>query len=454
MGEIGVTFDIPIPLNIGKKEISEKYAIFVLNESAPALLMNPKRQAPPPIIDNLEYIDNPFKSKLHINDKKLGVNIRRVHIEMEYALKFLYSYNGSSATFNSYRREIERLLQWSWRVEESSVFKLKREQIEEFVRFCINPPKAWIGTKNVARFKNKEGKRVRNPEWRPFVATVSKVDAANGIVPDPQAYKPSQASIKSTFTALSSFYDYLMQEEIVSANPVALIRQKNKFIVREQLAPPIRRISNVQWDYVLETAEMMAEEDPEEHERTLFIMNCLFAMYLRISELVADERSTPLMSDFRKDHDNNWWFHVVGKGNKSRTITVCDEMLDALKRYRKSRGLSRLPMPQENIPLISKFKGDGPVTSTRQIRNIVQDCFDATFNKMKDDGLEEEAQELRTATVHWLRHTGISEDVKVRPREHVRDDAGHASMVTTDRYVDSDLRERHASGRSKRIKDL
>jgi len=73
---------------------------------------------------------------------------------------------------------------------------------------------------------------------------------------------------------------------------------------------------------------------------------------------------------------------------------------------------------------------------------------------MKADGLKADAIELKTATVHWLRHTGISEDVKFRPREHVQDDAGHASMATTDRYIDSDLRERHESGRKKGIKDI
>jgi hypothetical protein len=73
---------------------------------------------------------------------------------------------------------------------------------------------------------------------------------------------------------------------------------------------------------------------------------------------------------------------------------------------------------------------------------------------MREDGLLSDAKELETATVHWLRHTGISEDVKVRPREHVRDDAGHASMATTDRYIDSDLRERHLSGKKKRLRDL
>lgn len=193
----------------------------------------------------------------------------------------------------------------------------------------------------------------------------------------------------------------------------------------------------------------MADDDPDQHERTLFVMKCLFAMYLRISELVADERSSLVMGDFRKDHDGNWWLHVTGKGNKPRTITVCDDMLSALKRYRKHLGLSTYPPLNEQTPLVAKLKGKAPVTSTRQIRRLVQDCFDAAYEKMKADGLEEDAADLRTAAVHWLRHTGISEDVKFRPREHVRDEAGHASMATTDRYIDSDLRERHASWRGK-----
>ena len=49
---------------------------------------------------------------------------------------------------------------------------------------------------------------------------------------------------------------------------------------------------------------------------------------------------------------------------------------------------------------------------------------------------------MRAATVHWLRHTGISEDVKHRPREYVRDDAGHSSSAITDRYIDIELRRK------------
>jgi hypothetical protein len=41
--------------------------------------------------------------------------------------------------------------------------------------------------------------------------------------------------------------------------------------------------------------------------------------------------------------------------------------------------------------------------------------------------------------------------VKSRPREHVRDDAGHGSSAITDRYIDVELRARHASARKKII---
>lgn len=418
------------------------------------LFMDETKLAPAPIIDNLEYIGNPFQQHHFDASPLLNKPIAGASQDLEYVLKFLYSYNGSSATYNSYRRDLERLLQWSWRVAGMSVLSLRREHIESYLFFFMNPPKAWIGTSNVARFKTVNGERKVNGDWRPFVLSVSKIERRQGVEPQSKIYLVSQAAVKASFAILSSFYNFLMQEGLVESNPVVLIKQKNKFIRRDQTRARIRRISNLQWEYVIETAEQMAVANPAEHERTLFIMNCLFAMYLRISELVADERAAPMMKDFYRDQDGHWWFQVVGKGNKSRMITVSDEMLLALKRYRLSLGLPALPAMNEEMPLINKIKGKGPVTSTRQIRKLVQQCFDLSYERMITDGLVDDAEELKLATVHWLRHTGISEDVKIRPREHVRDDAGHASMATTDRYIDSDLRERHASGKKKRIKEL
>ena len=409
--------------------------------------------APLPILTSLKKIGDPYSygnfSLDHCFAAAEAAPTGSID-DFKAASKFLFTYQGSSATFTSYRRELERFLQWSWRIEKRSVFTLKREDIERFIRFVIAPPTDWIGEKNAPRVIRKGDDEHPNPEWRPFVQTQRR----KGNINTAASYQPSQASIRATFAVLSSFYDYLTEEDLVESNPVALIRQKNKFLKRDQDQAVVRRITNLQWDYVIETAEQLADLHPKIHERTLFVMNCLLAMYLRISELVADERSTPLMGDFRKDQDSHWWFHVTGKGNKDRTIAVSNAMMRALRRYRLSRGLSALPTLGEKNVLIPKARGNGPINSTRQIRRIVQDCFDAAYARMKEAGLEDDAHDLRAATVHWLRHTGISEDVKLRPREHVRDDAGHASMATTDRYIESDRRERHASGRKKPIKDL
>lgn len=417
------------------------------NHNQTLLMKNPKRVAPRPIIDNLSVVGDRHHHKTQALSK---------YADQDYTvtLKFLTSYDGSTSTFNAYRRELERLLQWSWSIKESSILNLSREDIVEFIRFTLDPPLAWIGTKNVARFIDHQNERIPNPAWRPFVVSVPKAEFVSGSVADTKQYNPSQSSIRATFAVLSSFYDYLTQDSYTMVNPVALIRQKSKFLRRDHNRALVRRISNLQWDYVLETAEIMAEENPGVHERTLFIMTALFAMYLRVSELVADERSAPIMGDFRKDHDGSWWFHVTGKGNKHRSITVSDAMLKALARYRMSRDLPPLPQPNDSMPLIPKTRGKGPITSSRMVRCIVQDCFDRAYTRMRDNGMEDDALDLKEATVHWLRHTGISEDVRTRPREHVRDDAGHASMATTDRYIESDQRERHMSGRKKRVRDF
>src|SRR5690606_16648833 len=156
--------------------------------------------------------------------------------------------------------------------------------------------------------------------------------------------------------------------------------------------------------------------------------------------------------DFERDMEGNWCLRTVGKGNKERQVSVSDEMLLALQRYRRSRGLSALPAPGEPTALIHKTRGPAGISSTRQIRGIVQLCFDGARQKMHEDGFAEEAMQLSAATVHWLRHTGISEDVKHRPREHVRDDAGHGSSAITDRYIDVERSARHASARGKLIR--
>lgn len=399
---------------------------------------------PLPLFDSLEnLVGKNLSAPAHIPETMAD--------DYRYAREFLYSYRGSVATFNAYRREIERLLHWCWLVAKKTLHELKRSDIENFIEFCQKPPRSWIGIKNVPRFIEHEGVRIPHNAWRPYVVNISKTATRKGIEPDPKKYSLSQKALQAIFAILGSFFNYLIQEDYLQSNPVAQIRQKTKFLRKYQTRAVIRRLSELQWAYVLETAEIMANNNSE-HERTLFIMNALYGMYLRISELVASARWEPQMGHFHKDADQNWWFTTVGKGNKQRDIVVSDAMLAALKRFRTSLDLSPLPYPAEITPLLPRMRGAGPITSTRQIRAIVQKCFDLAIQRMEQDNLGEDSEQLKAATVHWLRHTGISDDVKHRPREHVRDDAGHSSSAITDKYIDVELRARHASGKKKNIK--
>ncbi|MDI1352657.1 MAG: site-specific integrase, partial [bacterium] len=376
-----------------------------------------------PLFDNLNHI--------HKNHEHVVLNEERLRPDFNYTLNFLKSYTGSLGTFNSYRREAERLLQWTWLIRKTTINDLKREDIEQYIHFCQNPPKSWISIKKVPRFLEKEGKRTPNEAWRPFVATLSKTHIKNGQVPTPEQFSISQGAIQEIFAILSTYFNFLIAEEYLLSNPVALIRQKSKFIRKRQQNAPVRRLSLVQWHAVLHASEILASESPEKHERTRFILSILFGMYLRISELAASDRWVPRMNDFAKDSNGHWWFTTVGKGNKERQIAVSVAMMDSLIRWRLFLGLTALPSPADNSPLIPKIRGNGPMSDTAPLRRIVQKCFDLAGEQLRLQGLNEESDNLSAATVHWLRHTGISEDVKVRPREHVRDDAGHSSSATT-----------------------
>ena len=56
--------------------------------------------------------------------------------DYEHAKNFLLSYRGSIDTFNSYRRDIERFLQWCLLIENKTVTQIRRVEFEKFLDFC------------------------------------------------------------------------------------------------------------------------------------------------------------------------------------------------------------------------------------------------------------------------------------------------------------------------------
>lgn len=374
--------------------------------------------------------------------------------------EFLRSYAGWETTFKAYRTQVERLLLWSWIKEGRSILSLRRQDAEAFLAFSQEPDEDWVGTSVRRRFILKDGSMEPNPLWRPFGIQGDKasrklaVETGDDDDTTPERYEMAQGTLKQVFAICSSFYDYLNDQDVLVGNPFRAIKQKSRFFQKKAKAVSGKVLDRLQWEFVIETAEWMAAEEPEKHERTLFIIATLFSLYLRISELSGRPGWSPTMDTFQKDPDGSWWYVAIGKGNKERRISVSDDMLVYLKRYRAFRNLTPLPYAGDPAPLLTKHSGQGGLTD-RQIRNLVQECFDTALVRMKQEGRsEDEVSNLRAASAHWLRHTSATYDAPSRPLKHLQEDLGHAKASTTqDIYYNAINQERAASGKQRRLKD-
>jgi site-specific recombinase XerD len=360
--------------------------------------------------------------------------------------------NKSEHTYNRFRNETERFLTWLFLIKKEPMDGLRKKDILEYADFCWKPPVAWIGFAAYDRFLPSNGLYNINPKWLPFRMKVAKNNQVdNDAKPDRKKYKPSQETLKSMFTGVIAFYKYLMNEEICYGNPAQIAKSDCRYFIADAQVKEIRRLTEDQWQYVLDIALTTAENDTN-YERSLFVIASLKTLFLRISELSERKDWSPEMRHFWQDEQKNWWLKVYGKGRKLRDISVPTQYLGYLKRYRQYRALSALPSSSDISPLVEKIRGQGGMT-TRHLTRLVQEIFDKAYEKMKVKEGEDAARKLQEASTHWLRHTGASMEIeRGRALKDLSEDLGHASMATTDTvYVQSENKKRAASGKDRKV---
>ncbi|UZJ57999.1 site-specific integrase [Pseudomonas sp. KU26590] len=424
-------------------------------------------QLPRPIFESYEiFIDQDFSSP------EPGMVCVRVYLDsFEPAAEahkgylatrgFLRSFSENSFTFTSYRTHVERLLLWAMIVKRKPFGHLKRQDAEDYLEFCRNPPADWIGPIVRGRFVSSghtestwDDLVMPNDKWRPFslkspkAAHHEKESCDKPLVLAVSAnYRASQGTINQVYSICSRFFEHLVEDGVVAANPFRMIKKKGQNRSSPQEEGAHRALTPLQWDYVLETAEQMALAEPERHERTLFIVATLFAMYLRVSDLVGRPNWHPVMGDFRQDEEGNWWYHVIGKGNKAGKIAVRDEYIAKyMKRYRRFLGLPELPQWEEQTPLLTTLRGRSGL-SGRQVRALLQAVFDNALSRMRDENREEhELISLKAASAHWLRHTAATFDAPLRSAKDLQLDLRHSNLSTTQNvYYHSHDQERSRS---------
>ena len=199
----------------------------------------------------------------------------------EYAIieKFLLSYADSPETFKSYRREVERFLQWCYLEQKCLMAAVDRTLFADYLQYAFSPPAEVIAQKVSSRFIQKADQLVMNPSWRPYVYKTPKnmPGESNNVSP----YIMNNSAKKALFAGLSTFYTYLQQEDYIAKNPVVLLRQKNRMIARAQTQHVTRRLSDIQWQFMIQTIQQYADQHSK-YERHLFLLSAFYLLGVRI----------------------------------------------------------------------------------------------------------------------------------------------------------------------------
>ncbi|GAA5187918.1 site-specific integrase [Ferrimonas gelatinilytica] len=418
-----------------------------------------------PYFESLEHFDlgNPLVNQ-HVARLSAG-GIGDAGYLYELTIAYLDELKSRPNNFKSARSEITTFLIWCWEIEGLQLSEVTRNDMNRFLNWCASPPTLLISNTQRAHFIESKSlaMRVPNPLWRPFVNRLPKgVD-----LPSALPYSRKASATKNQLAVLSAFYQFLNDEEYCDRNPAALAMRRSRF--SDQRSPldwndgdqEIKALNPLQLAYLFRAADHLAEAEPARHERTRFLIILLFSTYARISEIAARPGYSPVMAQIRRDKNGETWgFYIpMSKNGKARTVAVSDALLAAVKRYRSHLGLSELPSPNENFPLLVRQRaaqhGREPHTLNANLGiNAIRDEVDRVYREaalmLDAAGRPHDAAELRTMTVHSLRHTGISADLeKGRSLHHVMVDAGHQDIGITSRYISASFVEKYESAKHK-----
>ena len=413
-----------------------------------------------PLFDSLIYLEagnpqvNQYLANLSLND------VPDAGLVYELAVDWLLEQRNSENNYKTYRSELTTFLHWCFREAAISPKDLTRRIMIRYLDYCQSPPDELIAYRNVAQFiLDKEwGERLPNPQWRPFLG---KRELGRTL-----PYRLSEQAMKTKLAILSAFFQFLIQEEYMDRNP-ALLLQRVKRPQQQEADDQVQAFSELQWSYVMQAADTLANDHPEQHERSRFLIILLYACYLRISEVAARPGFTPVMGQFRRDRKTGVWGYFIpqSKGGKRRTVAVSQALLAALERYRRFLGLSPLPTPDEQRPLFVRHKAaahgreQGELNANlgiRQLRDLIMVIIGKGAELAEQDGFVQDAAEMRQLSPHAIRHTGITHDINLhgRPLSHVQADAGHDSIDTTSKYLHTSNSERHESAQQKPLDRL
>lgn len=319
-----------------------------------------------------------------------------------------------SSTQRSYRKEAERLLLWSVLERGKAMSSLTREDAAAYRAFLARPPAAWCGPRHHQRW---------SPMWRPLEGPLTPV------------------ALRQALVILRSLFAFLTRQGYVTGNPF------DETPLPSQDGQPLgsnRTLSFAQWDHI--DARLRAHGDTEAARRLRRGMRWLYATGLRLAE-IASVRCGNLHSRHEATSGDGsappgWLLSVTGREGERREVPVALELIEELQEELARHGFDRqVDAPgNRDVPVLARF-GTGAEQPVAWSSSGLYQAIKAFLARVARDLDAADAEHLRKASTHWLRHTHGAHALQGRagraplPLAVVQNNLGHALPSTTSMYL-------------------
>lgn len=281
-----------------------------------------------------------------------------------------------SATQRAYRKEAERLLLWAILERETALSSLSVEDAMAFRTFLGHPPTAWCGPRHRQRW---------SPLWRPLEGPLAP------------------AALGQALTILKGLFSFLTSQGYVTGNPFAAVALPAP---TQRPLGSSRALTFAQWDHI--DALLENHVDTEAHRRLRRAMRWLYATGLRLAEITRVKCEDLQEVEYLKSDGavaTDWMLAVVGKGRRTRQVPVPHELVAELGEELVRQGLERdIGAPRNRgVPLLARFDAElarPAAWSASGLYQAIKAFLAHSANKVEG----EDAERLRQASTHWLRH--------------------------------------------------
>ena len=228
-------------------------------------------------------------------------NSLEAHDDLQAITRWLSRYDERPATQRSYRKEVERFVLWMTSVQKEPVSSASAIDCQAYRAFLAAVPAPWLNAAPVKR---------TDPMWRPFRGT------------------PSPSSQKQALVIVQTMFEGLRDAGYLVANPMRAVMKG--FALLSSRMNVARSFTEAEWAHVQRCVQ--DEAAGPARTRLKCLLEFLVTSGVRLEELVQARWGNLRLSTL-PDLPATWVLSVTGKRNKTRDVTLADEVVELLREH-------------------------------------------------------------------------------------------------------------------------